>query len=160
MLSVGASLLEPPLCQNLPGIHRCSGWPGLSAPPQRRRRDKALGWGPGAHCSSSVVVGTRAPNSSVSDSAPAAPRRSSGNRNRNQDDVITWERFPHYWPFVWGIQRRISRTKDRNKHRRINFLNDVSVKRTRKENLKSFRLWDNITVYFPHRILRVCAESM
>ena len=23
------------------------------------------------------------------------------------DDVIKWEHFPHYWPFVWGIHRSL-----------------------------------------------------
>ena len=26
-------------------------------------------------------------------------------QNSNHDDVIKWNHFPHYWPFVWGIHR-------------------------------------------------------
>ena len=28
------------------------------------------------------------------------------------DDVIKWNHFPRYWPFVWGIRRSIPFTKD------------------------------------------------
>ena len=25
-------------------------------------------------------------------------------QNRVHGGVLTWERFPHYWPFEWGVQ--------------------------------------------------------